>query len=346
MVGRFVATALALVVAGFVAAAGSGPQLVGTGATFPYPLYQQWFQAYETLQGVTVEYRPVGSGAGVDALLEQVVDFGATDAFLSDQQLAGLQAEIVHIPTCLGAVAVSYNLPGVPELRFTPELLAEIFLGRIDRWTDRRIAEINPGLRFPDRPIVVVHRSDASGTTMIFTDFLSKTSVEWRDQVGANTFVVWPSGQAAAGSSGVAELLSGTPGAIGYLGHIYAERNGLPTAAVRNHEAYYIKPNLEAMTAAARVPLPDDSRLMLTNTSAPEGYPITGMSYILTYREQSFGGRQKTRAEALAGFLWWITHDGQSLNADYSYAPLPKNAVLRAEAAIRSLTFQGQPISE
>ncbi len=316
-------------------------ELNGVGATLPYPLYQEWFDVYERLEGTTVRYYPAGSGAGIEAVLERRADFGASDAFLDDRALAAAPGEVIHIPTCLGAVVVTYNLPGIPELRFTPELLSGIFRGEITSWTDRRIAEVNPGLRFPDLAVTVVHRADASGTTMVFTDFLSQTTVGWKETVGAATTVAWPVGVEADGNDGVAQLVEQTPGAIGYVEHGYARNRDLPTAAVKNASAYFVKPTMESLTAAARVPLPADARRMVTNTDAPDGYPLTALTYLLVYREQAYDGRSRERAAALAELLWWAIHDGQALNEELLYAPLPGNAVLKAEKLLRSLTYDG-----
>jgi phosphate transport system substrate-binding protein len=340
----FTLTALLLAAATASPPAAADTILTGVGATFPFPLYQQWFRAYERLEGVAFDYDAAGSGAGIEALLDRSADFGATDAFLTDDQIAAIDGDVLHVPTCLGAVVVTYNVPGIPELRFTPELLADIFSGRITDWTDRRIAQVNPGLRFPDRAITVIHRSDPSGTTLIFSDFLSKTAPSWNYSIGAGTTVAWPVGLGADGNAEVAHLVSETVGSISYIAHTYARKEDLPTAAVRNREAYYIKPTVDSITAAARVPLPDDSRILLTNTEAPEGYPITGMSYVVLRREQAFGRRDAGRAKALATFLWWATHDGQILNEELSYAPLPKNAVMRAESALKSMTFNGRAV--
>lgn len=333
---------LALAVVSVGASFGAAQTLQGAGATFPQPLYEVWFEAYEQLEGVSVSYAATGSGSGIDALLARTVDFGATDAYLTDAELRNAPSTILHVPTCLGAVVVTYNLPGIPELRFTPELLSEIFLGRITTWTDRRIAAVNPGLRFPDEQITVVHRSDASGTTLIFSDFLADSSLTWREAVGRGRAVEWPVGLGEEGNVGVVERVRTTPGAIGYVAHIYAENSQLPTASVRNRESYYVKPTLDTMTAAARVPLPDDSRIMLTNSTAPDGYPITGMTYLIVYQEQSYSGRSRARAQALVDLLWWITHEGQVLTEDEAYAPLPVNAVQRAETAIGSMTYDGR----
>lgn len=339
MLGRIATLALTALVASSFAA--HAADLTGAGATFPYPLYEQWFAAHEALSGNSVNYQPVGSGAGLDAILARSVDFGATDIFLSEEQLANAGAPLVHIPTCLGAVAITYNLPGIPELRFTPDLLASIFSGEVTRWNDRRIADVNPGLRFPDTAITVVHRTDASGTTHIFTDFLSGTSLRWREGVGTGAEVAWPVGQGADGNSNLADLVKSTEGAIGYVQFAYAEAHDLPVASIRNRSAYFIKPTVASLTAAARVPFPDDARIMLTNTEAPDGYPITGLSYVVLWTEQP----SRATAEALVELWWWAVHDGQALNEELGYAPLPRNAVLRAEKALRMVTHRGEPLN-
>jgi phosphate transport system substrate-binding protein len=323
----------------------SAADLEGAGATFPYPLYEQWFKAYSTLTQNTVSYEGVGSGEGVTAILDRSVDFGATDVFLDDGQLQSAGAPLIHIPTCLGAVAITYNLPGIPELRFTPDLIAAIFSGEVTRWNDRRIADVNPGLRFPDQAITVVHRTDASGTTHIFTDFLSGTSLRWREEVGTGNTVGWPVGQGAEGNAGLVDLVKGTEGSIGYVQYAYADAHEMPVAAIRNQAAYFIKPTVDSLTAAARVKLPDDARLMLTNTDAPDGYPITSFSYVVMWAEQKVAGQSRKDAEALVQLWWWAIHDGQALNEELGYAPLPRNAVIRAENALRMITYGGAPLN-
>jgi phosphate transport system substrate-binding protein len=319
--------------------------LRGAGATFPYPLYLEWFDLYGNLRpGVVVDYHPVGSGAGIEAVVTGGAAFGASDAFLTDDDLRRAGVDLVHVPTCLGAVAVTYNLPGLPELRFTADLLADLFSGRIRRWNDRRIAAVNPGLRFPDTPITVVHRHDASGTTMLFTDFLSKTSTAWRDGIGHGTTVEWPVGVAADGNDGVVARVLETPGSIAYVEHNHAVRADLPVGAIRNREAYYIKPTLDTMTAAARVPLADDCRVLVTDTTAPEGYPITGFTFIVVRRDLASADLTRSDAETLAAFLWWAVHDGQVFTEELAYAPLPVNAVVCAERAIRALQWRGSTV--
>jgi phosphate transport system substrate-binding protein len=318
--------------------------LNGAGATFPEPLYLKWIASYETSTTQRISYQAVGSGEGIRQLLTQSVDFGATDAFLSDKELHEATAPILHLPTCLGAVAITYNLPGRPELKFTPELLSGIFLGDITKWSDPRIAKINKGVKFPDLEIRVLHRSDSSGTTFIFSDYLSKVSSTWRKKIGTGKTVRWPTGLGLTGNSKVAEFIQRIPGSIGYVEHSYVKDQDLPTATIRNQAGNFIKPTRESVTAAADVELPDDSRIMITDTRAENGYPISAFTYLIFFKEQAYRARPQARAQALAQFLWWVIHEGQGLTQESSYAPLPKVAVERAERILNSMTYTGEPL--
>ena len=331
-------------VGGTGAEAGGKATLLGAGATFPYPLYSKWFHVYHQITGVKVNYQAIGSGGGIRQLLNKTVDFGGTDAFMKDEELAKAPARILHIPTTLGAVVVTYNLPGKPQLRFTPRVLANIFLGKITRWNDPSLARINPGVELPDMKIMVVHRSDGSGTTNIFTDYLSKVSEEWARKVGRGKSVRWPVGLGGKGNPGVAGLIIQIPGTIGYVELAYAVENHLPVSAIQNKAGNFIKPTLESISLAANVPLPPDTRVSITDTSAPKGYPISGFTWIILYKEQHYSGRSKARARALVDLLWWCIHDAQRYNEPLLYGKLPPAAVARAEAILKSVTYDGRPL--
>jgi len=319
-------------------------EIMGAGATFPYPLYSKMFDAYHMETGVRVNYQSIGSGGGIRQLLNRTVDFGATDAPMNDEELGKAPAEIVHVPTCLGAVVVTYNLPGDPELRLTPGVLADIFLGKITRWNAKPIREINPGASLQDMKIVVIHRSDGSGTTNILTDYLSKVSAEWKERVGRGKSVNWPAGLGAKGNEGVSGLVEQVPGAIGYAELAYTVQNRMPGALIRNRSGNFIRPGLESARLAADIRLPRDARVSLTDTGAKGGYPIAGFTWVIMYKEQDYGSRSMERADTLLKLAWWMTHDGQRYTRALNYAPLPPQALGRAEAILRSVTYDGEGV--
>jgi phosphate transport system substrate-binding protein len=331
-----------------LAAAGLGfsqsVELVGAGATFPAPLYTKLFDEYAKEFGVKVNYQGIGSGGGIAQLKARTVDFGASDAIMSDADLAAAPAAILHIPIVAGAVVVTYNLPGNPDLKLTPDQIADIFLGRITRWDDTRLASANAGVTLPKTPITVVHRSDGSGTTAVFTDYLGKVSEEWKSKVGSGTSVSWPAGVGGKGNAGVAGLVKQLPASIGYVELIYALQNGMAYASVRNKAGTFMKPTLASTTAACRVTIPDDTRVSLTNTDAADGYPIASFTWLLLYKDLSYGGRTAAKAEAIAKLIWWMTHDGQKFAEPLQYAPLAPNVVAKAEVLLRSITFGGAPV--
>jgi len=340
----------ALVALGLVLAAPLA--LTGAGATFPYPLYAKYFAVYQKRTGVRVNYQSIGSGGGVRQLFAQTVHFGASDAPLSDEKIAEFKrrfkTEVVHVPTALGAVAVVYNLPGVKEpLKFTGELLAEVFLGKVRTWNDPKIAELNPGVRLPPLPVTVVHRSDGSGTTFVFTEYLAKVSPAWRERVGFGKSVSWPTGLGGKGNEGVAGMVRQTPGAIGYVELVYALQNKIPFAALKNRAGRFVLPSLASVKAAAALEdFPPDARVSLTDTPAPEGYPIASFTWILVYRDMAKNRAFKSpaQAKALAELLWWIVHDGQAYNEPLHYARLPEVAVRVTEANLRALAYKGEPL--
>lgn len=342
---NFFAFSLALILSIFSASTwAKGVELVGAGATFPYPLYSKMFDAYWRETGVKVNYQAIGSGGGIRQLMNMTVDFGGSDAFMNNDELAKAPAKILHIPICLGAVVLTYNLPGNPKLKFTPELIADILLGRIKKWSDRRIAEVNPVVGLPDIDIFVVHRSDGSGTTFVFTDYLSKVSREWERKVGRGKAVNWPGGLGAKGNPGVAGLIKQLPGTIGYVELVYAYQNGMPVASLMNKKGSFVRSSVASTTLAANVPLPDDTRISLTNTDAPEGYPVSSFTWILVYKEQAYKARSMEKAKELVKLLWWMTHQGQKYTESLHYAPLPAEAVKKVEKINKSITYNGDPI--
>jgi len=314
------------------------------GATFPQPFYEQAFNAYgSTRRKTVVRYQGVGSGAGTQALLKRDVDFGATDVRLSKEEQKRAGEKILQVPTCLGAVAVVVNLPDNPRIRLTADLLAGIFLGRITRWDERAILDLNPNVALQSLPITVVHRSDSSGTTFIFTEYLTKANTDWKAKVGSNREVAWPTGRPANGNAGVAGLVHKVPGAIGYVELVYAIGNEMTVVALQNRSGQFVTPTPESVTLAATV-LPTDATMSLTDTPLRDGYSISAFSWILLYREQAYGGHTRERAEALVRLLWWLVHEGQKNASELRYGVLPATAVARAEAELRSAAYQGKPI--
>lgn len=319
-------------------------QLNGAGATFPYPIYSLWFEVYRSVNpNVQVNYQPIGSGGGIRQITARTVDFGGSDAPLTDEQLAAAPKKLLHIPTVIGSVAVIYNLPGVGTgLKLTPEVLSGIYLGQITRWNDERLAALNPDVRLPNLPIAVTRRSDGSGTTHLFTSYLSQVSPEWAERVGSGTSVAWPVGLGGQGNAGVAGLVRQIPGAIGYVEIAYALQNGMTYAALQNQSGEFVLPTMEATSLAGFAPMPDDLRATIVNTSHPQGYPIAGFTWLVVYQEQD----DPVKGKALVDMLWWVIHEGQELAPQLDYAPLPENVVALAEEMIASITHQGRPLLE
>ena len=323
---------------GLLAASARAATLInGAGATFPYPLYSKWFSDYQKVSPETnINYQSIGSGGGIRQFSEKTVDFGATDAPMTDEQLTKAGAPIVHIPTVLGAVVVTYNLEGVEKgLKLSPEVLAGIFLGKITKWNDTQITKENPKAKLSG-DILVVHRSDGSGTSAIFTDYLSKVSADWKTKVGAGTAVNWPIGLGGKGNEGVTGLVKQTPGSIGYVELVYAENNKLPYASLKNKAGQYVMPSVAAVTAAADGALkamPEDFRVSLTNADGKQSYPISGFTYLLVWKTPS----DAKKGAELVKFLKWSMKDGQAKAAEMSYAPLPKSLVTKVEAKIGTI---------
>lgn len=312
----------------------------GAGATFPYPLYSKWFAEYNRLHpDVRFNYQAIGSGAGIQQITKGTVDFGASDAPMTDAQLAAAP-DVVHVPTVMGAVVVTYNAP-IATLKLTPEVLADVFLGTITRWNDPKLQAVNPGVKLPDQAIAVVHRSDGSGTTNIFTDYLSKVSPEWKQRVGASTSVKWPTGLGGKGNDGVTAIVKQMPGAVGYVELAYANENKLPTAELRNRDGVFLKPTMHGTSiAAAGVAMPADFRVSITDASGKDAWPIASFTYVLVPRDQ----KDPAKAQAIVSFLWWAVHEGQKDAEPLQYAPLPKAVVEKVDATLRSLSANGKPI--
>jgi len=316
----------------------------GAGATFPYPIYSKWFEEYTKVDPeVRFNYQSIGSGGGIRQITERTVDFGATDGPMTDEQLQKAPGELFHIPTVLGAVVATYNLPGSPKLQFTGELLADIFLGKVTKWDDERIKTLNPSANLPSQPIIVVHRSDGSGTTYIWVDYLSKVSKEWAEKVGKGTSVNWPVGLGGKGNEGVAGQVKNAPGSLGYVELAYAITNKLPAAPIKNHAGRFVEATIESTTAAAAgaaANMPSDFRVSLTDAPGDHAYPIASFTWLLVYRDQA----NEAKGKALVKFLWWAAHDGQKYPSSLLYAPLPAPVVKQIEARIRQITFSGKPL--
>jgi phosphate transport system substrate-binding protein len=319
--------------------------ITAAGATFPLPFYNMVFKKYTSESGTLLTYGGIGSGGGIRSLTDRVVDFGATDAFLSEKKAADLPAEIVHIPTCIGAVVIAYNLPEVEELKLSNQLLESIFMGKITHWNDPLIAAENQGVNFPDMEITFVHRSDGSGTTYIFSDYMSKISSNWETEVGRGKSLKWPVGLGAKGNPGVAGTIKQTRGSIGYIGSEFAFAQKIAFAQVQNSSGNFIEPNLESISASAQGNIPADTRVMLTNSSDPNAYPISGFTWLILYKEQSYNGRSQKQAQKTLNFLnWIIDEDAQAVAQQVHYAPLPAKAVKQAKQILNSVTYDGKAL--
>lgn len=326
------------------AGSGGAVNLQGAGATFPNPIYQKWVSEYGKLHPtVRIDYQSIGSGGGIKQIQSQTVDFGASDAPMTDADLKAAPSEVIHIPTVLGAVVLTYNLPGVAQpLHFSGGVIADIFLGKITKWNDARIKAENGTASLPAADITVVHRADGSGTSFVFTDYLAKVSPEWKEKVGADKSPKWPVGQGGKGNEGVTGQIKQQPNTIGYVELAYAVQNKLPVALVKNAADKFVEPSIAAVTAAAAASAtttPDDLRVSITNAAGADVYPISSYTYILVFKEQ----KDAAKGKALVDFLWWAIHDGESF-ATVDYAPLPQDIVKRAELKINSIASAGKPL--
>ncbi len=323
----------------------SDVSLTAAGATFPMPYYNMVINEYTDKTGVEINYGGIGSGGGIRSLTDRIVDFGATDAYLEDEELAEMPAEVVHIPTVIGAVVIAYNLPGVEGLKLSDDLLEKIFMGEITRWNHPEIQNNNAGISLPDLAINVIYRSDGSGTTHIFSDYMAKISPRWEKEVGAGKALQWPVGMGAKGNPGVAGTIKQTEGSIGYIGSEYAFAQRIPIASVQNSSGNYILPSTESVSAAAGGSIPDDTRVMLTNSDNPDAYPISGFTWIILYKEQNYNNRTREQAKATVEFLnWLVSEEAQGMAEKVHYSPLADATVEKAKAILQSVTYDGEPI--
>lgn len=319
-------------------------ELSGAGATFPLPFYNAVFENFTQVNGDVVAYGGIGSGGGVRNLRDKIVDFAGSDAFLTDKEMADM-APVVHIPTCMGAVVVAYNLDGVKELMLTGDVIADIFAGEIKMWNDRRIAALNPDVILPNEAIIPVFRSDGSGTTFVFTDYLTKVSPMWKEKFGAGKSVNFPTGQAAKGNPGVAGVISNTKYSIGYVGSEYAFAQRIPYARIKNTKGEFVLPSSTTISAAASGVIPTDTRCSITNADAAGAYPISTFTWLIIYKEQNYSDRSKEQAEATIDLLKYIlSAQVQNMTSEVNYAPLPAKARELSLKNLKTVTYNGVAI--
>ena len=323
---------------------GEAVTLTGAGATFPYPLYSKWFELYREKTGVQINYQSIGSGGGIQQVRAGTVDFGASDAPLADTLLQQMPRPVIHFPTVAGAVVLAYNLHEATQpVKLTPAAIVDIFMGRIKKWNDPKIVSANPGVTLPASNVLPVHRSDGSGTTNIFVTYLSAVSPEWKSKVGAGTSVSWPAGVGGKGNEGVTGTIRQSPGSIGYVELAYAQQNNLPVAEVQNASGQFVAPSLASTTSAVRgfaSGLQQDVRMPIVNSSAPDAYPIAGLTYLLVYQEMP----DEKKGKALAGFIDWAMSDGQQVVEQLSYAKLPDEVIQLNRGNLQKLTAAGKPV--
>lgn len=317
--------------------------ITGAGASFPFPLYSKMFSEYKA---ANVNYQSVGSGSGQKQIMERTVDFAGSDNPMTDAQMKDAPGKLLHIPTAIGAVVPAYNLPGVTKtLNFDGPTLANIYLGKIKSWGDPAIAKLNPGVTIPPLPITVARRSDGSGTTFVFSDYLSKVSSEWKSKVGTGNSLQWPVGTGAKGNDGVAGVVKSTPGAIGYVELVFAKQNKLGYGAVKNRAGKFIvADNGPASAAALGVVIPNDTRVSLTNSANANAYPIASFTYVIFYQDQKYGNRTEAQGKALKNLLSWMVTTGQQFNEPLDYAKLPANVVTKARTLINSMNYGGKKL--
>ena len=319
-------------------------ELSGAGATFPLPFYNVVFENFAQVNGDAVAYGGIGSGGGVRNLRDKIVDFAGSDAFLTDKEMAEMPP-VVHVPTCMGAVVVAYNLDGVEDLKLTGEVIADIFAGEIKMWNDERLVALNPDVTLPAEAIIPVFRSDGSGTTFVFTDYLTKVSPMWKDKFGAGKSVNFPSGQAAKGNPGVAGIIKQTRNTIGYVGSEYAFAQKIPYATIRNQRGEFVAPDANSISAAASGAIPADTRCSITNSDAVGAYPISTFTWMIIYKEQNYSDRSKEQAAATLDLLKYILSDeAQSITSEVHYAPLPAKVKELSTANLKAVTYDGVAI--
>lgn len=319
--------------------------LSGAGATFPAPFYNIVFKEYAKNSN-NVTYGAIGSGGGIRSLKDKTVDFGATDVFLSEKELQEMGTDIVHIPTALGGVVLSYNLKDVSGLKLTADIISDIYLGKIKNWNDAKLKELNPDLNLPDKAIIPVYRSDGSGTTSVFSEYMSKVNEAWKAGIGEGKSLKFPEGIAAKGNPGVAGIIAETDGAIGYIGSEYALALNMSTALLQNSYGNFIEATNKSISASAKVEIPNDTRVVITNSPNPEAYPISTFTWLIAYKEQSYNNRSKEQAQALVKLLnYIISNEGQEIANKTHYAPLPSTAVEKTKAIINSMTYNGEAIT-
>ncbi len=316
-------------------------ELSGAGATFPLPFYNVVFEEFGLVNGDQVAYGGIGSGGGVRNLRDKIVDFAGSDAFLTDKEMSEMDA-VVHVPTCMGAVVVAYNLDGVEELKLSGEVIADIFAGEIKMWNDERLAALNPDVKLPEEAIIPVYRSDGSGTTFVFTDYLTKVSPMWKEKFGAGKSVNFPLGQAAKGNPGVAGVIKQTPNTIGYIGSEYAFAQKIPYASIRNAKGEFVLPSSATISAAASGEIPADTRCSITNSEADGAYPISTFTWMIIYKEQNYSDRTKEQAVATLDLLMYILSDeAQHITSEVHYAPLPEKAKELSMKNLNAVTYDG-----
>ena len=320
-------------------------ELSGAGATFPQPFYNIIFKTFSDKTGNKVTYGGIGSGGGISSLKDKTVDFGASDAYLSDEELAGMGGNVLHIPTCMGAVVLAYNLPELPKLNLNGAVVSDIYLGKIKKWNDAKIQALNPDAKLPNQTITPVYRSDGSGTTFVFSDYMTKISPEWAEKIGKGKSLAWPVGIASKGNPGVAGTVQQTKGAIGYMGSEYSLALNIPAASMQNSAGNFIEAGTASISAAAQGELPADMRTMITNSPDPDAYPISCFTWILVYKEQAYAKRDLNQAKGLVDLLDYVlSDDAQSVAANIHYSPLPEKAVQNAKAILSTVTFEGKGI--
>lgn len=320
-------------------------KISGAGATFPAPFYNIVFKEYTGESGINVTYGAIGSGGGIRSLKDKTIDFGASDVYLSDEELKEMNADIIHVPTALGAVVLSYKLENVKDLKLTAEIISDIYRGKITKWNDEKIKVVNPELNLPEKTITPVYRSDGSGTTYVFSDYMAKADSLWKKELGTGKALNFATGIAAKGNPGVAGIIAETEGSIGYIGSEYALALNIASAQLRNSAGNFVTANDKSISASANVDMPDDTRLMITNSSNPEAYPISTFTWIIVYKEQAYNNRTIEQAKNLAGLLNFVTDEkGQEIAVKTHYAPLSGIALEKTKTAIKSIRYNGQPV--